>query len=693
MNPYTFAQSVLSRLGRPFRQAVTRRHDGFRKLGVEMMEERINFSVDLTGLGLAAAVESYDGTGNNLAHSLWGSAGTDFIRKSVAEYADGVDDPSGADRPSARLVSNLVAAHPDSDVINNRDLSAFIYAWGQFLDHDVDLTNTGTPAEKLSIAVPTGDAWFDPNATGTQTMSLTRSQFDSATGTGVNNVRQQVNSITAYIDGSQVYGSDAATAASLRTFSGGRLKTSEGDLLPTAADGSFLAGDIRVNENVELITMQTLFLREHNRLADGIAQANPELTDEQIYQQARRIVIAELQVITYKEFIPALLGEGALKPYAGYNANVNASISNEFATVGFRIGHSMLGSDVEFLDNNGNAVRESVELRDAFFNPGLIKETGIDSVLKYLASDRAEEIDTKVVDDVRNFLFGAPGQGGLDLASLNIQRGRDHGLPDYNDMRAAYGLKKVTSFAQITPDVELQKQLKAAYGTVDKIDAWVGGLAEKHRPGSSVGELFSRILVDQFTRLRDGDRFWYQNTFSKADVQKLEQTSLAEVIRNNTTTNNLQSNVFFFHASISGSVFQDINADGLRKAGERGAAGINMQLLDSVGTVVATARTDALGNYTFKGLDIGQYTIREQTPNDARATTPTAIVTAITRGMDIQNVNFGITKLQQKPTAAPTPPAPPKPMTPPPPPPTQLAAAGEIMRAQGAQTTKPPAKK
>ena len=135
-------------------------------------------------------------------------------------------------------------------------------------------------------------------------------------------------------------------------------------------------------------------------------------------------------------------------------------------------------------------------------------------------------------------------------------------------------------------------------------------------------------------------------------------------------------------------MFQDINADGLRKAGEKGAAGINMQLLDSVGTVVATARTDALGNYKFKGLDIGQYTIREQTPADAKATTPATIVTAITRGMDIQNVNFGITKLQ-KPT---TPPAPPKPATLPPPP-VQLAAAGEIMRAQGNQTTKPPGRK
>ncbi len=636
MNPFSLARRVLFRFGRPFRTGQRRAPSRFRHLSPQQLEERVNFAVDVAPI---------DGVGNNLLNPTWGSVGVDFLRLAPAEYADGVDDPAGADRPSAREISNALAAHPDGAVLNDRDLSAFIYAWGQFLDHDIDLTNTAVPAQSFNIAVPAGDPFFDPAGTGTKTISLNRSQTDSATGLGVGNPLQQVNSITAFIDGSQIYGSDAATAASLRTFSGGKLKTGDGNLLPTDENGNFLAGDIRVNENIELISMQTLFVREHNRLADKIAAADPTLNDEQIYQQARRTVVAELQAITYGEFLPALLGQQALKAYRGYNPNVNPGISNEFATAAFRFGHSMLGSDIEFLDNDGNEVREAVALREAFFNPGLLKETGIDSILKYLASDRAEELDTKVIDDVRNFLFGAPGQGGLDLASLNIQRGRDHGLADYNTMRKAYGLKPVKTFADITPDKDVQARLQQVYGSVDDIDAWVGGLAEKHVRGGSVGELFSRIIIDQFTRLRDGDRFWYQNTFSKAEVRELEHLSLADVIRNNTTVSNLQADVFFLRTSISGTVFNDVNRDGVENRGDRGLAGINVRLLDADGNLVQETKTDRQGNYRFTGLDLGAYRVEQQTPEGAKLTSAAGVEAQITRGMDIRDVDFGLTKL------------------------------------------------
>src|SRR5262249_13263630 len=175
-------------------------------------------------------------------------------------------------------------------------------------------------------------------------------------------------------------------------------------------------------------------------------------------------VIGEIQSITFNEFLPALLGPYAPGRYAGYKANVNPGIATEFSTAAFRIGHTLVGDDIEFLDNNGNAVRDPLLLRDAFFNPTILPQTGIDPILKYLASDRAQEVDTHVVDDLRNFLFGAPGSGGLDLAALNIQRGRDHGLADYNTVRAAYGLPRVTSFADITSDTTLQQKLQTLYG-------------------------------------------------------------------------------------------------------------------------------------------------------------------------------------------------------------------------------------
>src|SRR5262249_5003371 len=157
--------------------------------------------------------------------------------------------------------------------------SDFIYVWGQFLDHDMDLTIANTPLQPAPIPVPKGDPFFDPNSTGKQTMFFFRSKFDPATGTDHNNPRQQVNEITSFIDGSQVYGSDGVRASDLRTHVGGKLLTSAGNLLPFNTfglpnqnqgpfpnDQLFVAGDVRSNENIQLTAIQTLFMREHNRL-------------------------------------------------------------------------------------------------------------------------------------------------------------------------------------------------------------------------------------------------------------------------------------------------------------------------------------------------------------------------------------------------------------------------------------------
>ncbi|MBA2114538.1 hypothetical protein HOV93_17040 [Planctomycetes bacterium FF15] len=416
------------------------------------------------------------------------------------------------------------------------------------------MTGEVEPEESLSIDVPTGDIYFDPTGTGTASIAFSRSDYDPTTGTSVDNPREQINSITAFIDGSMIYGSDDSLAAALRTFEGGQLKTSEGDLLPTEGDvyeGAedsifFVAGDVRANEQVGLTAMHTLFLREHNRLADEIAAANPGLTDEEIYQQARAIVIAEIQAITFNEFLPALLGSNTIPAYEGYDPTIDPSIANEFATAAYRFGHTMLSGEILRLNDDGTVADEgSLSLREMFFNPQEIVDNGIDSLLLGLASQQAQEIDNMLVDDVRNFLFGSPGAGGFDLASLNIQRGRDHGLADYNTTRVAYGLDLVSSFDEISSDSEVVAALAATYDSVDDIDLWVGGLAEDHATGASMGELFQTVLVDQFTRLRDGDRFWYQNVFTGRQLEAIEQTSLSDIIARNTDITTLQENVFF----------------------------------------------------------------------------------------------------------------------------------------------------
>ncbi|MCM2369003.1 peroxidase family protein [Aporhodopirellula aestuarii] len=565
-------------------------------------------------------VRSIDGTGNNLDDPLLGSAGQPLLRVADADYGDGISTPAGEDRPSAREISNALSDVVGEEVKSDEGLTAFIYVWGQFIDHDLSLNEQADGNESFDIEVPADDALFDPNGTGEEVISLTRSTVAEGTGTSEDNPAQQITLITSYLDGSQVYGSDQETADSLRTFSGGRMVVTEDDLLPLDELGQVIAGDIRASENIALAAMQTLFVREHNRLADEIAASDPDATDEEIYQRARAVVIAEIQAITYNEFLPALLGEGAIDSYEGYDSSVNPSIANEFSTAAYRFGHSTLNDDIEFFGNDGREVRDEIELRDAFFNGALLEETGIDSILKYDASSLSQEIDLEVVDGLRNFLFGEPGSGGFDLVALNIQRGRDHGLSDYNSTRVAYGLDPVESFADITSNVSLQEKLAGLYGDVNNIDLWVGLMAEDHVDGASVGELTGTIIADQFERTRDGDRFYYENVFSGADLKFINSTTLADVIERNTEVEGLQENVFFLNIEVSGQVTTTV-ANSSRSRGSdkrndsrggqsRGVEGVTVELLNGDGEVVDTTVTDSSGNYSFDDFpETGDYQI------------------------------------------------------------------------------------
>jgi peroxidase len=410
-------------------------------------------------------------------------------------------------------------------------------------------------------------------------------------------------------------------------------------------------GDVRANENVELTSLHTVFVREHNRIADALRRANPRLDDETIYQMARARVIGELQAITYNEWLPTLLGPNALPAYRGYDPAVNPGIATEFSTAAFRFGHSQLGDDVEFLDDNGQPVAPDVALSEAFFNPPLLTANGIDPILKYLASDPSSELDGTIVNSVRNFLFGPPGSGGLDLASLNIQRGRDHGLADYNTIRASYGLPRVTDFAQITSDAVVQDKLRSLYGSVDNIDAWVGALAEDHVAGGSTGPLIRAVLTDQFARLRDGDRFWYQRTFSGSALRELEGTTLADVVRRNSTLTNLQSNVFVFQVGISGTVFGDRDRDGRLGPREQGLAGQTVEVLDAdTGDVVTSTTTDARGRYGFdvsNGLGLGRFRVRVVPQAGGVQTTVGLPVIALTRGDTFATrIDIGVTTVR-----------------------------------------------
>ncbi len=488
-----------------------------------------------------------DGTLNHPVGIYWGSAGSLLRRRVPADYADGISKPAGANRKSARSISNYMC-NQNKSLPNERQMSSMVWQWGQFLDHDIDLTESADPLESFPIPVPTADRYFDPFGGGGQTIDFFRSEYRS--NLLPTSPREQVNSITSWVDGSNVYGSDDDTAKSLRTLRGGLMKTSAGDLLPIDSEGFFYAGDVRANEQVCLTAMHTIFVREHNRIANRYATLFPYLTDEQIYVRARQRVTGIIQAITYNEFIPAIMGPKALRTYRGYNPLVYPNISNVFSTAAYRFGHSMLDTEVLRLDNEGRTLPEgNLALRDAFFNPDNLIEFGVDPYLKGLTLQQAQEIDCKIVADVRNFLFGGPGSGGFDLAALNIQRGRDHGLADFNSIRVFYRLKPYNSFDEITGDLEVQFALSQAYASVEDIDPWVGMLAEEHVPGASVGETLFHIFKQQFEMLRDADRFWYERDFKGQDLEVIRSTTLRDVIYRNSGVRNMSPNVFFVPAA------------------------------------------------------------------------------------------------------------------------------------------------
>ncbi len=501
----------------------------------------------LTSTETAVDVRTIDGSNNNLRNPKWGATHTQLARYTPQNYADGISKPSGQERESARHVSTSVFSQTTS-IPNFKKASDLFWQWGQFIDHDFGLTEGTHPEEHDDIIIPTGDRFFDPNQTGTVTLSFNRSIYDEHTGTSRDNPREQINEITTWIDGSNVYGSDYERAKALRTNDGtGRLKVSKGNLLPfntyglPNAGGSgeelFLGGDVRANEQVGLTSIHTLFVREHNRVVRILASNDPSLSGEELYQSARKVVGGQIQKITYDEFLPLLLGEGALSTYKGYNPFIDPAMSNEFTTAAFRLGHSLLNEQLLRLDANLKEIPAGhLRLKDAFFNPSHVLEEGIDVVLRGQAMQQAQELDSKVITDVQNFLFGNPGNGGFDLVALNVQRGRDHGLMSYNDMREHLGLERYKSFEQINSDPAVQKGLYiSANGNIDELEVWAGGLAEENFKEAMVGELFFTIMKRQFEDLRDGDRFWYERDLNDIERKIVESYDFAAVLRANTT--------------------------------------------------------------------------------------------------------------------------------------------------------------
>ena len=518
---------------------------------------------------------SIDGSSNNLADPTMNQTGTDFARVGPANFSDGISAMTPG--PNPRDISNILVAQADTGEDgphlmddNGVALSGMMYAWGQFVDHDLDLEKQGTTTD-ISITVPANDEFLPPGSI----IPVTRVAIDPATGVA-GHPATAINTITGWLDGSQVYGSDAATAASLRTADG-HMKTSAGDNLPIdPQSGMFMAGDVRAQENPDLTALQTLFVREHNYQVDQLQKEHPNWSGDKLYEMAKAITTAEMVNITYSEFLPHLLGKDAIDPYHGYDPTVDARITEEFEGAAYRFGHSIVSDEISATSNIGAFTSEQTLAESFFEDPATFAATGADGLLRHLSGDLANPLDTHLVDGLRNLLVDPPD--GVDLAAINIQRAHDLGLGTLNQTREALGLTPYTSFDQISSDPETAAALEKAYGSVDAIDLWTGGLAEDHVAGSVIGPTFGKIIGDQFTALRDGDQYYFENQgFDKQTLSEIKGTTLSDLILRDTDTTAMQSDAFVATERHSGTL------GGVDPTGQEAADGMAQLVVGSPG--------------------------------------------------------------------------------------------------------------
>jgi peroxidase len=494
----------------------------------------------------SVSVYTIDGTGNNPTDPALGAAGSDETRIAPGNFAPGTTNTpvSGTD---PRVISNVIFAN-DTNANDPAGRSAYMYAFGQFIDHDIDLNMDQTAApdgsNTLSMTVPDDDTSLPP---GSQ-ISIVRGQVDPTNG-------DAINSVTQYLDLSQVYGSDPTTAASLRNADG-TLKTSNGGNLPIV-DGQFIGGDVRAAENPDLTSLDVLFVREHNYWVGQLHAEDPTPTGDQLYDMARAITTAEYQNIVYTEFLPALLGPDAVTPYSGYNQDVSPQIFEEFSTAAYRFGHSIVSPTETKIAEDGT-VLEQQDLVAASGEPTTDYGVngGAGALLRNLAQDYSQQEGATINSDLRNMLNANPPGDQGDLAAIDILREQDLGIATLNQTREALGMTPYTSFDQITSDPTLASELQQVYSSVDQVDLFVDGLAEDFASGGSmVGPTFQAVIADQFENLRDGDSNFYLNQgFSPQLMQQIQSTTLSDLIVRDTNTAVMQPNAFIATQRVASDV-------------------------------------------------------------------------------------------------------------------------------------------
>ncbi|XP_067090540.1 dual oxidase 1 [Osmerus mordax] len=527
-------------------------------------------------------VQRHDGWYNNVAYHSRGAVGSHLVRLLPARYSDGVYQPV-KQLPNPRSLSNVISNGPSSlPSKHNRTVLSVFFGY-HVLFEVLDSRQPGCPPEFMNIPVPKGDRVFDPTGTGEVNLPFQRGVWDKDSSQSPNNPRTPVNLVTAWLDGSSIYGPSSSWSDTLRTFKGGLLVTgSEGNmpkrggphlLMWSAADpstgehgphGLYELGNAWANENLFTVAEEIIWFRYHNHLASKLREDNPEWSDEDLFQNARKTVVAMFQNIALYEWLPGYLGNKTLPSYPGYQKFVDPGISPEFqAAASFAStmvppGVYMRNRTCHFREfNDDGNPSPALRMCNSFWKrQSLDLESGqdVDDLIMGMASQIAEREDNIIVEDLRDYMYGPLRFSRSDLVALTVQRGRDHGLPTYTQVREALGLDPVLAWADINPELnrthpQLFKDLADLYGEdISQLELFPGGLLESV---DGPGQVFTSIILDQFERIRNGDRFWFENRqnglFNDTAIQEIRKTKFHDILSVTIAEfGGVQENVFFW---------------------------------------------------------------------------------------------------------------------------------------------------
>jgi peroxidase len=558
-----------------------------------------------------------NGSDNNVSNDAWGQAGTPLLRRTGPASYSGDDPQTAAPNDGARdyPVHNVDAnGNPiplkieigtgQADFINeavrttqnipnsygNNELTAF---YGQFITHD--LTASAIPVPGITPA----ELFPDPALAGTPMDGINRTP-----GAVVNGVLEQTNGVSHYLDLGAVYGSggilptntggtttvnDVLRNVSADPVEHAKLLTGANGGLPNFAEllaqhpeaipaawgpglGNFggqptalVGGDARMTQQPFLAAIHTVWLKEHNYQVDQLASkyateiASGEISSDELFNMARTIAEAEHQNIIYKEYLAAIIGKENVPEFSGYDPTVNAGIDNTFTTVAFRFGHDQQSETVALVDANGNTV-SVMGLAQAFLSTTsqLRAAGGLEDVLRGLETQKAQEVDGKLVASLIDNVLSIPGLN-LNLGLLDNVRASDHGIGTLNQVRAQLGLDQYTSWAKFGKAngvaADVLAKLQEYYGHIDNVDPWVGGLLEKAVGGSQLGATFQMLIIAQFEATMAGDRFYFENRLQDFPelIADIKGVTFADITMRNSGVDHIHADSFHVANTISGN--------------------------------------------------------------------------------------------------------------------------------------------